>query len=475
MRTLIRNGMIVTAVDEFVGDVLIDGEKIIAVGENLDSMADQIVDAKGKYVLPGGVDQHVHYSFEFKGERVRGFETSNAAVAGGTTTVVEFVNQEQGKGMADTIFDMDKNEVAHQAMADYSYHAVVCDPVDTTFEEIADLPNRGISTVKLFMAYKGMPFHSDDEALYKALKAAKEAGVTVMVHCENADVIDLLQKKLISEGKTDPYYHAVSRPARVELEATQRVINLAAMAEAPVYIVHVTAENVMKAIRNAKNEGLPVYGETCVQYLMLDEDNLAEPNFEGAKYVMSPALRTKTDQEALWQAVDNGWLNAISTDHCGFDWASQKHMGVDDFTNIPNGAPGVENRLGILWTYGVNTGKLSRQQFVDLFATTPAKNMGLDHCKGHIGVGMDADIVLYDPNESSIISNENSLHGVDYSTFEGYKQEGKVDKVFLRGKLMVNDGEFIGEKGDGRFIHGEPFALCFDDTKETTELDKSRS
>ncbi|MFD1065696.1 dihydropyrimidinase [Oceanobacillus locisalsi] len=470
MRTLIKNGTIITAIDEFVGDVLIEGEKIVAVGTKLDAIADEIVDAKGKYVLPGGVDQHVHYSFEFKGERVRGFETSNAAVAGGTTTVVEFVNQEQGKGMADTIFDMDKKEVSNQAMADYSYHAVVCDPVDATFEEINDLPSKGISTVKLFMAYKGMPFHSDDEALYKALKSAKEAGVTVMVHCENADVIDLLQKKMISEGKTDPYYHAVSRPERVELEATQRVINLAAMVGAPVYIVHVTAESVMESIRSAKNEGLPVYGETCVQYLMLDEDDLAKPNFEGAKYVMSPALRTKSDQEALWQAVDNGWLNAISTDHCGFDWKSQKHMGVNDFTNIPNGAPGVENRLGILWTYGVNTGKLSKQRFVDLFATTPAKNMGLDHCKGHIGVGMDADIVIYDPNGSSVISNENSLHGVDYSTFEGYKQDGKVAKVFLRGKLVVDEGAFIGEKGDGKFIPGKPFALCFDDVKEKKEL-----
>lgn len=470
MRTLIKNGTIVTAIDEFVGDVLVEGEKIVAVGEQLDASADEEVDAKGKYVLPGGVDQHVHYSFEFKGERVRGFETSNAAVAGGTTTVVEFVNQEQGKGMADTIFEMDKKEVAYQAMADYSYHAVVCDPVDSTFEEIADLPSRGISTVKLFMAYKGMPFHSDDEALYKALIAAKEAGVTVMVHCENADVIDYLQKKLISEGKTDPYYHEVSRPARVELEATQRVINLAAMVGAPVYIVHVTAKSVMEAIRSAKNEGLPVYGETCVQYLMLDKDDLAKPNFEGAKYVMSPALRTKADQEALWEAVNNGWLNAVSTDHCGFNWESQKHMGIDDFTNIPNGAPGVENRLGLLWTYGVNTGKISRQRFVDLFATTPAKNMGLQHNKGHIGVGMDADIVLYDPNGSSVISNENSLHGVDYSTFEGYKQEGKVEKVFLRGKLVVDDGEYVGKKGDGKFIPGKPFALGFDDVKTTKEI-----
>jgi dihydropyrimidinase len=238
------------------------------------------------------------------------------------------------------------------------------------------------------------------------------------------------------------------------------------MADAPVYIVHVTAKDVMESIRAAKNKGVQVYGETCVHYLMLDKEDLAKPNFEGAKYVCSPALRTKEDQEALWEAINNGWLNAVSTDHCGFDWKTQKHMGIDNFTDIPNGSPGVENRLGILWTYGVNKGRISRQRFVDLFATTPAKNMGISHRKGHIGIGMDADIVLYDPNESFIISNKNSLHGVDFSTFEGFRQEGKVDKVFLRGKLMVDDGEFIGEKGDGEFIPGKPFALCFDEMKK---------
>jgi len=472
LRQLIKNGTIVTAVDEFLGDVLIDGEKIIAVGRDLDVSVDKVIDATGKYVLPGGVDQHVHYSFEFKGERVRGFETSNAAIAGGTTTVVEFVNQEQGKGMADTIFELDKNEVSYQAMVDYAYHAVVCDPVDRTFEEIPDLPSRGISTVKLFMAYKGMPFHSDDEALYKALRKAKDAGITVLVHCENGDVIDVLQKELVAEGKTEPYYHAVSRPPQVELEATQRAINLATMAESPIYIVHVTDKRVMEAIRSAQNEGLPVYGETCVQYLMFDKNDLAKPNFEGAKYVMSPALRTKKDQEALWKAVDKGWLNAISTDHCGFDWASQKHMGADNFTNIPNGAPGVENRLGVLWTYGVNTGKISRQRLVDLFATTPAKNIGLDHCKGHIGVGMDADIVIYNPGSSSIITNENSFHGVDYSCFEGYKQEGAVEKVFLRGKSMYENGKFVGKKGDGKFVPAKPFALSFDGVRAAKELEE---
>jgi len=462
MKTLIKNGTILTSTDEFQGDVLIENEKIIAIGCDLSEESQNIIDADGKYVFPGGVDQHVHYSFEFKGERVRGFETSNAAVAGGTTTVVEFVNQEQGKGMAETIFEIDKQEVADKAMVDYSYHAVVCDPVDATFEEIAELPKYGISTLKLFMAYKGMPFHSDDDALYKALRAAKEAGITVMVHCENADIIDLLQQQLINENKTSPYYHALSRPEQVELEATQRVINIASMIGAPVYIVHVTANSVMKTIREAQIKGLPVFGETCIQYLLLDEEYLAKPDFEGAKYVMSPALRAKSNQEGLWRAVQEGWLNAVSTDHCGFDWGEQKQMGKDNFTNIPNGAPGVQDRLALLWTYGVETGKISKQRFVDLFATTPAKNMGLGYCKGHIGVGMDADLVLYDPDNSSTISNNSSYHGVDYNTFEGFKQKGCIDKVLLRGEVLFENDTFIGKRGDGHFIKGKPFTHCFE-------------
>ncbi|MED1467649.1 dihydropyrimidinase [Bacillus salipaludis] len=466
MSLLIKGGTIVTAVDEFVGDILVEGEKIVAIGQNLNLSAEKVIDAAGKYVLPGGVDQHVHYSFDFKGQRVRGFETSNAAIVGGTTTVIEFVNQEHGKGIAETIFEYDKKEVADVAMVDYAYHGVVCEPSDELFKEIADLPGKGLPTIKLFMAYKGQPYHSDDEALFKALKAAKEAGVTVMVHAENADVIDILQKECLAKGLTGPYYHAESRPPLVEIEATQRAIHLAQMAEAPIYIVHVTAKEVMETIRNASNNGTPVYGETCTHYLMLDKEDLAKPNFEGAKYVCSPALRTEKDRKALWEAVNQGWLNSVSSDHCGFNWQDQKHMGVNDFTNIPNGSPGVENRLGILWTYGVNKGRISRQRFVDLYATTPAKINGLSHRKGHIGVGYDADIVIYDPNHKSIISAETSLHGVDFNIYEGFEQEGKVDKVLLRGKLMVDDGLFIGEKGDGQFVPGTAYGLCYESLKK---------
>ncbi|MED4207207.1 amidohydrolase family protein, partial [Neobacillus mesonae] len=239
-----------------------------------------------------------------------------------------------------------------------------------------------------------LPFHSDDEAVFKALKAAKEAGVTVMIHAENADVIDLLQKECLEKGQVEPYYHAVSRPTLVEVEATQRVINLAKLAGAPVYIVHVSAKEVMEVIKDAHDSGVPVYGETCTQYLVLDKEDLAKPNFEGAKYVLSPALRSEEDRVGLWEAINKGWLNAVSSDHCGFNWEKQKHMGVDNFTNIPNGAPGVQDRLAILWTEGVEKGRISRQRLVDLYATKPAQINGIDHKKGHIGVGLDADIVI---------------------------------------------------------------------------------
>lgn len=465
MTKLIKNGTIVTAVDEFVGDVLIENGKIAAVGKDLSINADTIIDATGKYILPGGVDQHVHYSFDYKGERVRGFETSNAAIVGGTTTVVEFVNQEQGKGMAETIEKFDKEEASKFAMVDYSFHGVVCDPTEALFKEIPTLPDKGISTIKLFMAYKGLPFHSDDEAVFKALKASKDAGVTVMVHAENADVIDALQKESIEKGNTSPYYHAETRPVLVEKEATQRAINLAKMADSPIYIVHVSAKEVMETIRTAYNEGVPVYGESCTQYFVLDKEDLARPNFEGAKYVLSPALRTEEDREALWEAINKGWLNAVSSDHCGFNWEYQKHMGKDDFTNIPNGAPGVQDRLSILWSYGVNTGKISKQRLVDVFATSPAKINGLDHKKGHIGVGLDADLVIFNPEVEWTISNETSLHGVDYNCYENMPAKGKVEQVFLRGELMVDKGEFIGQQGDGEFVPALPFGSCYEGIK----------
>lgn len=465
MSLLIKNGTIVTAIDEYQADILVEGEKITAIGRNLDDKADEIVDAQGMYVLPGGVDQHTHFSFKYGDAVVRGFETSNAAAVGGTTTCIEFINQIKGKSITESVNNFKQEKVNGIAMVDYSFHGVVTDPTDELFEEIPTLPEQGIPTIKLFMAYKGAFYHSDDWAIFKALQASKDAGVTIMVHAENADLIDVLQKQCLAEGKTDPIYHAVSRPPLVEVEATQRAAYLAELAGAPLYVVHVTTKESMEVVRDAYIKGIPVYGETCTHYLTLGTENLAKPDFEGAKYVCSPALRTPDHHEALWEALRKGWLNAVSSDHCGFDWKEHKHMGYGDFTKIPNGAPGLENRLAVLWTYGVEKGKISRQQLVDIFATKPAKINGLFDRKGHIGVGYDADIVLFDPKWHGTITAKTSLQGVDYNAYEGMEQIGRADKVFLRGKLTVDDGKFIGQKGQGQFIKGKPFGLCYDGLK----------
>lgn len=461
MGILIKNGTIVTACDEYLADILIEGEKVVQIGKNLDNSGHTLVDAQGMYVLPGGVDQHTHFNFSFLTATVRGFETSNAALIGGTTTVVDFANQKIGWSVKDSIDEYIENKIVGKAMCDYALHGVVFDPNEALFKEISKLPEIGVPTIKLFMAYKGHPYHCDDDSVLKALQASKDAGVTIMVHAENAEVIDVLQKQCLAAGQVEPKYHAVSRPPLVEAECTQRAINLAAMAEAPIFIVHVTCKEAMEAVRDAYIKGIPAFGETCSHYLVLDEDNLSKPDFEGAKYVCSPALRTIEHRDALWTAIKKGWLKCVSSDHCGFDWKEQKHLGINDFTKIPNGAPGLENRMAVLWTYGVEKGRISRQKFVDLFATAPAKINGLFPRKGHIGIGSDADIVLFDPNWKGVMSVENSLQGVDYCSYEGMEQIGKVEKVFLRGKLTVDEGKFIGKQGQGQFIKGDPFGLVY--------------
>lgn len=462
MRTIIRNGQVLTASNEIHADILIEDGKIIQIGKNLSVEGAEVIDACGKYVFPGGVDQHVHYSFEFKGEKVRGFETSNAAALGGTTTVIEFVNQKKGRGLIDTIQEYEEQEVRDQAMVDYSFHAIITDTSVDVFNEVKQLPEHGMSTVKLFMAYKGLFFHMDDDAIAQALKAGKEAGVTIMVHAENADLIDVLQKECIEHGQYQPIYHAESRPPIVETEATQRAINIAKAMDAPLYIVHVTTKGAVDAIKQAKDEGWPINGETCTHYLLLDKSDLAKPDFMGARYVCSPALRETEDREYLWQAVKKGWLNAISSDHCGFDWEKQKHMGVKDFRDIPNGAPGVENRIPMLWTYGVEEGRISKVDFVNLVAATPAKVNGLYGQKGNIDVGFDADLVIYDPNVESLVSVANSLQGVDFSSYEGFRQKGKVETVVLRGEVIVANGEYVGQKGQGQFIPSKPFGSTYE-------------
>lgn len=463
MATLIKNGTIVTAEAEFEADILLDGESIKAIGKDLAEGADEVIDARGKYILPGGVDQHVHFSFNYKGSKVRGFETSHAAAVGGTTTLIEFVNQEKGKGLVESIEDYRKTDVDGIAMVDYAFHSVMTDPRDEVIEEIPAMAEAGYPTMKLFMAYKGMFFHADDDAILKALIKGKEAGVTVMVHAENAEMIDVLTKQLIAQGKTGPYYHAVSRPPVVEAEATRRAIYLAELAGAPLYVVHVSAKEAIEEIKQAYGRGQKVYGETCTHYLVLDMEDLGRPDFQGAKYVCSPALRTEEHRAALWEAIDRKWLNAVSSDHCGFDWKNQKHMGFGEgksFADIPNGAPSMQNRLNVLWTYGVETGKITRSKFVDLAATMPAKINGLAQ-KGQLEPGFDADVVIFDPAYRGTISVANNLEDVDYCPFEGFEQKGRAETVFLRGAKIVDQGKYIGTKGQGRFVPGKAYGDAY--------------
>ena len=458
---LIKGGTIVTASDEYVGDLLMENGKITMIGKNLNVKADVEYDATGKYVLPGGVDQHTHYSFEMGKSAVIGWESSDAAVVSGTTTIVDFVNQKVGWTVKDSVDEYVEKKVSGKACCDYGFHSVVYDPSEKLFEEISMLPEYGMPTMKLFMAYKGHPFHCDDDAILKALKAAKKVGVTIMVHAESADMIDVLQKEALAQGITDPIGHAISRPPIVEVEAVKRAACLAELADAPIYIVHVTAKGAMEAIRDEYARGVSIFGETCTHYLTLTTDKLDQPDFEGAKYVCSPALRSQEHLDALWQAVRKNWLNTISSDHAAFNFAVHKYSGKGNFTMIPNGAAGVENRIPMVWTYGVETGKISRSRFVELCCTNPAKVNGLFPQKGTIAIGSDGDVVIYDPSFKTTVTVADSLHRIDYTAFEGYKQVGRADKVFLRGELVADSGKYTGTVGTGQFISGKAYGLAY--------------
>ena len=462
MKKIIKNGTIVTSVREYKADILIEDGIISEIGEQLNMDCDEIIDATGKLVFPGGVDEHVHYG-SFGGKL---FETTDAAAVGGTTTIVDFAPQEKDVPLIDAI-KKQASKAENTACVDYAFHGIIMDPKESVFEEIPKLPETGVGTLKLFMAYKGTSFYSDDSSILKAMMIAKEHGVTMMVHAENADIIDALQKAYLAAGCTDPVYHYYSRPPIAEEEATKRAIALAKAADCPLYVVHVSVKEAMEAIREARKEGYPIFGETCTHYLTLTTDYLAKPNFEGAKYVCAPPLRPQYHVDALWDAVQNGWLQAVGSDHCAVDGGfDAKKKGLGDFTKIPNGCPGVQDRMVMLWTQGVMTGKITRQKFVELFATQPAKVVGLSHKKGDIAVGLDADIVIFDPKYRGVIKNEDSLHGLDFSPFEGFPMIGRPETVFLRGEKVAEKGKFVGKRGSGQWQKCRPYALCYDYYKE---------
>jgi dihydropyrimidinase len=449
---LIRNGIVITATDLYEGDVFIDGEKIAAIGSSLQMNADRVIDAKRKYVLPGGIDVHTHLDMPFGGTTsADDFESGTIAAAhGGTTSVVDFAIQYKGQTLHHA-WETWMKKAERKAAIDYGFHMIITDLSDQVEEEMDALVRQGITSFKLFMAYPGV-FMLDDASIFRALLRTGRNGGTICMHAENGGVIDVLVKKALADGKTAPKYHALTRPARAEGEATHRAIALAEMADVPIYIVHLSASEALEMVTEARDRGLPAFAETCPQYLFLSYDNYEEPGFDGAKYVMSPPLRPKETQERLWRGLAFNDLQAISTDHCPFCMKEQKTLGKNDFSKIPNGAPGIETRMSLVYDGGVRTGRISLNRFVELTSTSPAKIFGLFPRKGTIAPGSDADIVIFDPEKKVRLSQKTLHMKVDYNPYEGRDVVGVTDTVISRGRVIIDGGTFVGRAGSGSFI-----------------------
>jgi dihydropyrimidinase len=453
MSLLIKGGRVVTAADDYVADLFVDDERISLIGEQLDLQADRVIDAAGKYVLPGCIDPHTHLDMPFGGtvtiDDVESGQTS--AAFGGTTCHVDFVIQGKGQTFAAALEDW-RAKASGKQVIDMGYHMAVTDLADGgTLEELASLPEQGITSYKLFMAYKGA-LMVDDDTLYRTMEVAAKTGALVMVHAENGDVIDVLVKEALDAGHTEPLYHALTRPPEAEGEATNRAIQLARLAGAPLYVVHVSCKEAVEPIALARERGWNVQGETCTQYFFTSLDDIAKPDFEGAKYVFSPPVRDKANWDVLWNAVRTDALSVISTDHCAFRFDTQKTLGKDDFSKIPNGGPGLENRLQMIHEFGVRAGRISLNRMVELLATNPAKLFGLYPRKGTIAVGSDADIVVFDPEKTMTISAQTHHSKVDYSLYEGMQVTGSPEVVLLRGHVLVENGELVATPGIGRFV-----------------------
>ena len=458
MSVLIKGGRIITAADDYVGDVFVEDERISLIGESLDVDADRVIEARGKYVLPGCVDPHTHLDMPFGGtvtiDDVESGQTS--AAFGGTTCHVDFVIQAAGQTFAEALSGW-KAKADGKQMIDMGYHMAVTDLNEGgTLEELASLPDQGVTSYKLFMAYKGV-LMVDDETLFRTMEVATQTGALVMVHAENGDVIDVLVKQALEAGNTEPLYHALTRPPEAEGEATNRAIQLARLARAPLYVVHVTCKEAVEPIAAAREKGWAVWGETCTQYFFNSLEDIARPNFEGAKYVYSPPVRDKSNHDVLWNAVRTDALSAISTDHCAFLWDGQKTLGKDDFSKIPNGGPGLENRLQMIHEFGVRGGRISLNRMVELLATNPAKLFGLYPRKGTIAVGSDADIVVFDAERKHTISAKTHHSKADYSLFEGTKVTGTPEVVLLRGNVLVENDELVASPGIGQFVRRAKF------------------
>ncbi|MFD9910630.1 dihydropyrimidinase [Streptomyces sp. NPDC059063] len=460
-RTLIRGGLVITAAEETHADVLIEDGRIAALAAHGTQAAeafaaDRVIDARDKYVVPGGVDAHTHMELPFGGTFASdSFETGTRAAAwGGTTTIVDFAVQTVGRALREGL-DAWYAKADGKCAIDYAFHMILSDVNDRTLKEMDLLVEEGITSFKLFMAYPGV-FYSDDGQILRAMQRSAANGGLIMMHAENGIAIDVLVEQALQRGETDPRHHGEVRKVLLEAEATHRAIQLARVAGAPLYVVHVSADEAVAELAAARDKGLPVFGETCPQYLFLSTDNLAEPGFEGAKYVCSTPLRPREHQAALWRGLRTDDLQVVSTDHCPFCFTGQKELGRGDFSKIPNGLPGVEHRMDLLHQ-AVLDGHISRRRWIEIACATPARMFGLYPKKGTIAPGADADVVIYDPAAEQVLSAATHHMNVDYSAYEGKRITGRVETVLSRGDVVIDQREFTGRAGHGVYT---PRATC---------------
>ncbi|HEX6100049.1 MAG TPA: dihydropyrimidinase [Thermoanaerobaculia bacterium] len=452
MRTVIRNGRIVTAVDDYNADILIEDGTISMIAKTIDVDADRVIDARGRLVIPGGIDPHTHMELPFGGTSASDdFDTGTVAAAhGGTTTIIDFAVQSKGQALAEAV-DAWHAKADGKASIDYGFHLICTDLPDNRLAEMKGMIDEGVSSFKLFMAYPGV-FLIDDGTIYKAMQTAGEHGGLICMHAENGVVIDAIVKQALARGETAPKYHALTRPTKAEAEGVHRAIALAEIAKSPVYIVHLSCSDALDEVTRARDMGVPAFAETCPQYLFLDYSVYEQPGFEGAKWVMTPPIREKWNQDKLWRGLQFNDLQVVSTDHCPFCMKEQKELGRDDFSKIPNGGPGVEHRMSLIYNGGVVGGRISVNRFVEITSTAQAKIFGLFPRKGTIAVGSDADIVIFDPDEEMTISVKTHHMRVDYSAYEGMKVRGVTKTVLSRGEVVIDEGKYVGRKGHGSFL-----------------------
>ena len=466
MHTVIKGGTVVTASDTFVADVLIAGEQIVAVGQDL--AGDRVIEAAGSYVIPGGIDVHTHLDMPFGGTVSSDdfFTGHRAAAFGGTTMHIDFAIQPRGATLRETL-DLWQAKATGKAVLDYGFHLAITDLNERVLAELPQTSAYGVPSMKLFLAYKGV-LQVDDATLFRAMQQAAQHQLLIMVHAENGDVIDLLVQAAVKAGNLAPKYHALTRPPELEAEATARAIRLAEVAGAPLYIVHLTNAGALEAVRLAHQRGLRdrIFAETCTQYFFFTKDDLDQADDSGAKWVCSPPFRTANDHAALWQGVADQSLQVVSTDHCPFWFAGGsdgkvpgKELGRASFAQIPNGCPGIEERLMLLYTHGVRTGRISLNRWVELCATNPAKLFGCYPRKGTVAPGADADLVVWEPNARRTLSAATLHQNTDYTLYEGWEVVGAPRTVLSRGRVLVDDGQWYGEAGTGQFIHRQPFGL----------------